>query len=60
MKDVFSISVEDVQSIALEKIGRRLSNDELDRVKKGIEFGLESWAEVVIYAIEEIIDDKKK
>jgi len=48
MEDMFSISVEDVQNIALKKIGRKLTQEELRRVKKGVAFGLESWEEVVI------------
>ncbi len=54
MKDVFVISVEDIQNIALKEIGRKLSNDELHKVKKGIEFGLEFWEDIVICAIKEI------
>jgi len=57
MKRIFCISDEDVQSIALWKIGRKLSYDELYRVQKGIEFGLECWEEVVIYAIREITEE---
>jgi len=57
MKRIFCISDEDVQNIALWKIGRKLSYDELYRVQKGIEFGLECWEEVVIYAIREITEE---
>ncbi len=61
MKDIFNISVDDVQNIALKKFRRKLSEYELSRVKKGIEFGLECWEDVVIYAIKEImiISEKK-
>jgi len=54
MRDIFVISVEDVQYVAKEKIGRELTIEELEQVKKGVEFGLECWEEVVIYAIEEL------
>jgi len=54
MKDIFVISVEDVQYVAKEKIGRELTIEELERVKKGVEFGLECWEDVIIYAIDEL------
>jgi len=34
------ITLEDVQNEALEKIGRVLTDEEIDIVKKGMEFGL--------------------
>jgi len=54
MEDIFVISVEDVQYVAKEKIGRELTSEELEQVKKGVEFGLECWEDVVIYAIDEL------
>jgi len=54
MRDIFVISVEDVQYVAKEKIGRELTIEELERVKKGVEFGLECWEDVIIYAIDEL------
>jgi len=54
MEDIFVISVEDVQYVAKEKIGRELTIEELERVKKGVEFGLECWEDVIIYAIDEL------
>lgn len=54
MEEIFVISVEDVQHLALKKIGRELTQDELYKVKKGIEFGLECWEEVVIASIKEL------
>jgi len=59
MKYIFTISLDDVQYLAKEKIGRKLNYDELEQVKKGVEFGLEPcWEEVVITAIEEITEEK--
>jgi len=55
MRNIFTIPVEDVQYIAQRKIGRKLARDELWQVKKGVEFGLECWEEVVGYAIDELI-----
>ena len=55
MKNIFVISVEDVQYIAKQEIGRNLTIEELEQVQKGVEFGLElCWEDVVISAIEEL------
>lgn len=54
MKNIFVISVEDVQYFAKKKLGRKLSIEELEQVQKGVEFGLECWEGVVITAIEEL------
>ena len=54
MKCIFTIQDEDAQHVAKRKIGRELTAEELDRVKKGVEFGLDCWEEVVIFAIEEL------
>ena len=54
MKDIFVICVEDVQYLAKRKIGRELTIEELEQVQKGVEFGLECWEDVVIYAIDEL------
>ena len=59
-KNIFVISKEDVQSIALKKFGEKLSLEELEQVKKGVEFGLECWKEVVIEAISEVLEYRKK
>ena len=39
-KPLFTIAVEDIQSVALERLGRTLSDDELLTAKKGLEWGL--------------------
>ncbi len=58
MRNVFCISVEDVQLIASQRIGRKLTFDELRQVKKGVEFGLElCWDEVVKTAIDELTEN---
>ena len=36
-KPLFTIAVEDVQSVAFERLGRTLSDDELLTAKKGLE-----------------------
>ena len=59
-KNIFVISKRDVQGIALKKFGEKLSVEELEQVKKGVEFGLECWEEVVIEAISEILECRKK
>ena len=54
-RPIFTITSEEVQKIAKEVIGRELTEEELRRVKKGIEFGLECWEDVVRAAIEGVI-----
>ena len=38
--NIFSITVGDLQNIAIEKIGRTLTQEELLIAKKGLEYGL--------------------
>jgi hypothetical protein len=54
MRDIFVICVEDVQYLAKKKIGRELTIEELQRVKEGVEFGLDCWEDVVIYAMDKL------
>ena len=56
MRNIFVISVEDVQYLAKEKIGRKLNIEELEMVQKGVEFGLDCWQDVVEDAIKELQD----
>ena len=58
MKILFQLQDEDAQILARENIGRELTDDELERVKKLLEFGLECWGDVMITAIDEIVDEK--
>ena len=48
---LFSISKEDIQFEALEKIGRTLTNEELEIAKKGLEWGLLTDIDSVYSAI---------
>ncbi|MCD6085889.1 hypothetical protein J7J41_02785 [bacterium] len=59
-KNIFIISKKDVQDIALRKFGEKLSIEELEQIKKGVEFGLECWEEVVIEAISEVLEYRKE
>ena len=54
MRYIFTIPVEDVQYLAKKKFGRKFSIDELGQVKKGVEFGLECWEDVVKYAMDDL------
>ena len=48
---IYAITVEDVQSIAKQKMGRLLDYTEIYSVKKGIEWGLDNWDEIIKVAI---------
>lgn len=54
MKNIFEIPIEDIQRIARKKTGRDLTIEELEQVKKGVEWGFVFWDEVVINAIDEL------
>ena len=56
-EDLFTISIADVQHLALEHIGRELTDDELHRVRDGLQFGLECWENVALTAIQEVIEE---
>ena len=49
---IFAITAKEVQEVAKEVIGRKLTKVELRNVKRGIESGLDSWPEVVRVAVE--------
>ena len=48
---IFQITEEDLQYEAIEKIGRKLSNDEFEIAKKGLEWGLLTNIDVVYNTI---------
>jgi hypothetical protein len=55
---VFAISVEDLQYEAKEKLGRKLTEEEIEIAKKGLEYGLLTGIDSVYGAIfEEMIPD---
>ena len=57
---LFYIAKEDVQYAALEKLGRHLTDEELDITKKGLEGGLMTGIDVVYKTIFfEMIDENE-
>ena len=48
---LFVLTVEDAQFAAKDLLGRELKEEELRSVRKGIEWGLEGWPEVMRSAI---------
>ncbi len=59
-EDIFSIKVSEVQYLAKMKFGKYLDEIEIKEVQKRIQFGLEYWEEVVLYAIEDVINKSIK
>ncbi len=54
---IFSVTVEDLQNEAVNRVGRKLTNEELHAAKKGIESGFSFDACTVIEtAIKEAIE----
>ena len=54
-KILFLIGEGDIQAIAKRKFQVSLSEEQLDRVAKGIEWGFFDWRTVVNTAIEEVL-----
>ena len=52
MNHIFLLSIEDAQITARERLGRELSELELQTVRKCIEWGLESWWDVLNISID--------
>lgn len=49
----------DGQEVAKRHIGRKLTKEELESVKKGLTFGFEFWEDVMKAAIDEATDYEK-
>jgi hypothetical protein len=59
MKPVFVLTEADVLQVARQKFGvNELTEEQMQQIKKGIEFGLECWEEVVTAALQEVLDKK--
>ena len=50
-KVLFSISEDDIQIEAEEKIGRKLTDDEMQIAKKGLEYGILTGIDIVYKTI---------
>lgn len=59
-KNIFEIKIAEVQYLAKKEFGRYLDENEIKEVQKRIQFGLECWEEVVLYAIRDVIESKNK
>lgn len=55
-KNIFQITVEDIQEIAIQKLGRKLCPDEIENVKKSIEWGYVDWEQTVKFALDNLND----
>lgn len=53
MKNIYVISVGDVQTVAKNQIGRKLTTNELKKAQKALDNQLGDWAGIVIDAIAE-------
>jgi hypothetical protein len=51
MKDniIFAITLEDLQNEAMERVGRKLTDEEIDIAKNGLEWGLQTCNLDIIY-----------
>ncbi|MCH8942964.1 MAG: hypothetical protein IIA48_11075 [Bacteroidetes bacterium] len=58
-KTLFSITVEDVQYEAKEKLGRKLTVEEIDIVKNGLEWGLLTGIDIVYNTIFEELKSQR-
>ena len=59
MKPVFVLTEADVLQVAGRKFGvNELTEEHMYQVKKGIEFGMECWEEVVTAALQEVLNKK--
>ena len=51
---IFALTVADVQQLAQQKLGRSLDFFEMHSVKKGVEWGLDYWDDVIKVAIDNL------
>ncbi len=56
---LFVLTKEDAQIIAREIMGRKLSLLEIQYVKRGLEYGLDDWTEVMRIAIKKAVEQVK-
>jgi len=49
--NIFSITIKDLQNEAIEKIGRKLTEEEIDIAKDGFEWGLSFSLDIVYNTI---------
>lgn len=54
---LFYITIDDVQHEALKKLGRKLTEEELETAKKGLESGLLTGIDTIYKTIFEIIEE---
>lgn len=60
MKIIYPITIEDLQNEAVNRIGRKLNDDELHTAIKCVECGLSSIADITLKsAIEEAVDKNR-
>lgn len=57
---MFCLTVEDAQLIAKSRFNAKLTEDELYRVQKGLECGLEDWSDVMKIAIEDVLQEREE
>ncbi|HHE37398.1 MAG TPA: hypothetical protein ENL20_02365 [Candidatus Cloacimonetes bacterium] len=53
---LFILTNEDAQIVSRDLIGRDLSSTEMQYVKKGLEYGLDDWAEVMRISIKNAVE----
>jgi len=51
---IFAMTVADVQCIAEQKLGRLLNYSEMYSVRKGVEWGMDNWNDVIKVAIDNL------
>lgn len=49
-QEIFAVAVDDLQNEAINRIGRKLTEDELYTAKKCVEFGLSSCIDITLRA----------